>query len=314
MAARAAARRRRGCWPSGGAAVVLGARRTERPGHDRSADRDQGGRAISRVTDVTRGVDLRRLVDGAVAEYGRLDVLVSNAGISKIGPMADLDVDGWQAMIDVNLRGRALRDRRRAAGVPAAGPRPPGDHGVHRRAEDRPHPGGLRRDQERRPYPAGRTAAGIDRRRAADHGRYRRVRPTELPIPSTTPASARRSFVAGMSSPSPPTPWPGPSPSRSSSRTTSRSATSPSARPSRASDRRSPRLAGSGLRPEGSGLGTAAPEPAASGRRQRMRIGITVAETGGDQALVKLADQLRRAADDGLALGPGCRTSSGSMH
>jgi NAD(P)-dependent dehydrogenase (short-subunit alcohol dehydrogenase family) len=48
--------------------------------------RDQGGRAISRATDVTRGVDLRRLVDSAVAEYGRLDVLVSNAGISKIGP------------------------------------------------------------------------------------------------------------------------------------------------------------------------------------------------------------------------------------
>jgi len=54
---------------------------------------------------------------------------------------------------------------------------PPGDHGVHRRAEDRPHPGGLRRDQERRPHPAGRTAAGIDRRRAADDGGIARLRP-----------------------------------------------------------------------------------------------------------------------------------------
>lgn len=44
-------------------------------------------------------------VAGIVADRHRLDVLVSNAGISKIGPVVDLDVDGWSAMIDVNLRG-----------------------------------------------------------------------------------------------------------------------------------------------------------------------------------------------------------------
>jgi hypothetical protein len=55
------------------------------------------------------------------------------------------------------------------------------------------------------------------------------------------------------------------------------------------------------MRPGGSDLGLAAPELAAGGRRQRMRIGIMAAETGGDQALGKLADQLRRAADDGFA-------------
>jgi NADP-dependent 3-hydroxy acid dehydrogenase YdfG len=88
-----------------GATVVLGARRTERL--DKLVDdiRDRGGRAVSLSTDVTRREDLERLVSGAVGEFGRLDVLVSNAGISKIGPMADLDVDGWSAMIDVNLRG-----------------------------------------------------------------------------------------------------------------------------------------------------------------------------------------------------------------
>ena len=88
-----------------GAAVVLGARRTERLDDIARGIRDRGGRAITSATDVTRREDLTRLVEWAVAEFGRLDVLVGNAGISKISPVADLDVDGWSAMIDVNLRG-----------------------------------------------------------------------------------------------------------------------------------------------------------------------------------------------------------------
>jgi NADP-dependent 3-hydroxy acid dehydrogenase YdfG len=89
----------------GGARVVLGARRTERLDAIAREIRDCGGAAVSCRTDVVQCEDLVRLVATAVDEFGHLDVLVSNAGISKIGPISDVDVDGWSAMIDVNLRG-----------------------------------------------------------------------------------------------------------------------------------------------------------------------------------------------------------------
>jgi NADP-dependent 3-hydroxy acid dehydrogenase YdfG len=88
-----------------GARVVLGARRTERLDDVAREIRDGGGAAVTCRADVTRREDLERLVGTAADEFGHLDVLVSNAGISKIGPISDLDVDGWTAMIDVNLRG-----------------------------------------------------------------------------------------------------------------------------------------------------------------------------------------------------------------
>jgi len=90
---------------AGGARVILGARRTERLDQIALEIRDHGGEAVTCRTDVARRTDLERLVGRAIDEFGRLDVLVSNAGISKIGPISDLDVDGWSAMIDVNLRG-----------------------------------------------------------------------------------------------------------------------------------------------------------------------------------------------------------------
>jgi NADP-dependent 3-hydroxy acid dehydrogenase YdfG len=88
-----------------GATVVLGARRDDRLRELAGEIRDAGGTALTVVTDVTQRPDVERLVDTAVQEFGRLDVFVGNAGIARIGPTADLDVDGWDAMIDVNVRG-----------------------------------------------------------------------------------------------------------------------------------------------------------------------------------------------------------------
>lgn len=88
-----------------GAKVVLGARRVAQLDEIAAELRDRGGQAIACATDVARRDDLERLVGTAVSEFGRLDVLVSNAGISKIGPMSDLDIEGWSAMIDINLKG-----------------------------------------------------------------------------------------------------------------------------------------------------------------------------------------------------------------
>jgi NADP-dependent 3-hydroxy acid dehydrogenase YdfG len=88
-----------------GAPVVLGARRTDRLDTLAAELRAGGGQVATAEVDVTRREDLDRLVQTAVDRFGRLDVLVGNAGISKLGPLADADIDGWSAMIDVNLRG-----------------------------------------------------------------------------------------------------------------------------------------------------------------------------------------------------------------
>ena len=88
-----------------GAAVVLGARRADRLDALALEIATAGGRATAVPVDVTRAEHLERLVEAAVTAYGRLDVLVSNAGIGPISPMTARRRADWDAMIDVNLRG-----------------------------------------------------------------------------------------------------------------------------------------------------------------------------------------------------------------
>ncbi|MEE4493120.1 SDR family oxidoreductase [Streptomyces sp. BE230] len=88
-----------------GATVVLAARRSERIDAIAQDIREEGGRAVTCVVDVTKAQDLHRLVSTTIDQCGRIDVLVNNAGVAPISPLADLGIEGWSAMIDVNLRG-----------------------------------------------------------------------------------------------------------------------------------------------------------------------------------------------------------------
>lgn len=87
------------------AKVVLGARGSDRL--EALADRIEasGGEAAYARTDVKRREDLSNLVGLAIERYGKLDVLVNNAGVAPISLLDELRVEDWEEMIDVNLKG-----------------------------------------------------------------------------------------------------------------------------------------------------------------------------------------------------------------
>lgn len=88
-----------------GAFVVLGARRDDVLAEVLAAITAMGGEAVAKATDVRRRDDLEALVALALERAGRLDVIINCAGIGPISRFDALDVEGWDAMIDVNLRG-----------------------------------------------------------------------------------------------------------------------------------------------------------------------------------------------------------------
>jgi NADP-dependent 3-hydroxy acid dehydrogenase YdfG len=88
-----------------GAKVVLGARRKEQLENLAMRITQAGGEAAYLPTDVRRRGDLAALVEMASARFGRLDVLVGNAGIGPISRLDELRVADWEEMIDVNLKG-----------------------------------------------------------------------------------------------------------------------------------------------------------------------------------------------------------------
>ncbi|SEL98968.1 SDR family oxidoreductase [Parapedobacter koreensis] len=88
-----------------GVKVVLGARNTEQLEKVAKEIKTNGGEALFIKTDVNNKADLMQLVNVAVEQYGKLDIMVNNAGIARISRIDELDIEGWDEMIDSNIKG-----------------------------------------------------------------------------------------------------------------------------------------------------------------------------------------------------------------
>jgi len=88
-----------------GAAVVLAARRSERLEELADEITADGGNAMVQVTDVTRRNEVEALAQRARDAHGRIDVLVNNAGVMPLSPLASGRVEDWDRMVDVNIKG-----------------------------------------------------------------------------------------------------------------------------------------------------------------------------------------------------------------
>ena len=88
-----------------GAKLVLAARRTDKLQSLATELSAAGAEVLTQATDVTHMEQVQALADATLKRFGRIDVLVNNAGIMPLAPLAKLKVDEWSRMIDVNIKG-----------------------------------------------------------------------------------------------------------------------------------------------------------------------------------------------------------------
>src|SRR5205809_172250 len=89
-----------------GAAVVVNYA-SSKPGADRvvTAIKGKGGRAVAVQADVSKPADIKRLFDEAIKAFGRLDVLVNNAGVYEFAPLEAVTPEHFHKMFDLNVLG-----------------------------------------------------------------------------------------------------------------------------------------------------------------------------------------------------------------
>lgn len=85
--------------------LIIGARRTDKLETLAQAIRAEGGTVDYQTLDVTQQKDVQAFADTALETYGRIDVIINNAGVMPLSPLASLKIDEWDRMIDVNIRG-----------------------------------------------------------------------------------------------------------------------------------------------------------------------------------------------------------------
>ncbi|MEN4550560.1 MULTISPECIES: SDR family oxidoreductase [Pantoea] len=87
------------------AILLLGARRESRLAALAEELQFNGAEVAIKALDVTRREEMTQFVEYALERWGRVDVMINNAGIMPLSPMASLRVEEWEQMIDVNIKG-----------------------------------------------------------------------------------------------------------------------------------------------------------------------------------------------------------------
>ena len=91
-----------------GASLMLCARREEWLTPTVAAMRKQGFKVEGALCDVAKASDVQAVVDKTIAAYGRVDILINNAGVTWAAEPEDMPLDKWQKVIDINLTGAFL--------------------------------------------------------------------------------------------------------------------------------------------------------------------------------------------------------------